>query len=130
MIITKKLYYGVSEDTPKELLYVKKIILRSYDDENKNKTFMEIMSNFKIYQFNYDKAEDSDYFMWQYVNDNGIRDWKHIDLCCYQSDMESVHKMWNLFKICETTNIDINAEIQFDDIRNLIKEIEKKVWRN
>ena len=37
MEITEKLCYGVKENTPKELLYVKRIILRSYDDENRNK---------------------------------------------------------------------------------------------
>lgn len=126
MKITKKLCYGVDENTPKELLYVKRIILRSYDDETRNKKFMENLKDFKIYQYNYKKSEDSDYFMWQYVDDNGKEDWKHIDLCCYQNNMESIHKMWHLYEICNSLNIDINAEIQFEDVRNLIKKIEKK----
>lgn len=126
MKITEKLCYGVNENTPRNFLYVKIIILRSYDDENRNKLFLETMQNFKIFQYNHNNSKDSDYFFWQYVNDEGQEDWKHIQLCCYQNNMESVYKMWKLYEICKNVGVNINAEIQFDDIRNLIREIEKE----
>ena len=125
MNITKKLAYGVPEDTKQELLYVKRIILRNYKEPNKIKTFLEVMSNFKIYQYNYNEAKTSDYFMWQYVNDKGEVDWKHVDLCSYQDNMESVYKMWALYKICEGLYTDIDVEVQFDNIENLINKIKE-----
>ena len=83
------------------------------------------MSNFKIFQFNYNKAKDSDYFFWQYINDKGEKDWTHVDLSCYDDSIEGIYKMWNLYEICKTTYTDIDVEVQFDDIRNLIKKIEE-----
>ena len=127
MKIIEKLCYGVDENTPKELLYVKRIILRNYKEPKNVKTFMEIMSNFKIYQYNYDKAIDSDYFFWQYVDDNDQKDWGQVDLCCYQDNIESIHKMWNLYEICKTTYTDIYAEIQFDSIENLVNKIKEEL---
>ena len=125
MKITKRLCYGVSENTPKEKLYVKKIILRSYKDPTKNINFMAILNNFKIYQYNYNDSKTSDYFFWQYVDDDGQKDWKHIDICSYQNNMESIFKMYKLLEICENTDIDIDAEVQYDDINNLLKDIDK-----
>lgn len=126
MKITKKLAYGVDENTLEELLYVKRIILRDYRSQGKNnKLFMEIMSNFKIFQYNYDKAQDSDYFSWQYVNDKGEKDWTHIDLSAYQDNLEGVYMMRKLLEICENTYTDIDVEVQYDDIRNLIKKVEE-----
>lgn len=129
MKITKKLAYGVNENTPSELLYVKRIILRDYKTQGKNnKTFMGMMSNFsnfKIFQYNYDKAQDSDYFKWQYVNNKGEEDWTHIDLSTYQDNLEGVYMMRKLLEICENTYIDIDVEVQYDDIRNLIKKVEE-----
>ena len=127
MNIKKTLCYGVDENTKEELLYVKRIILRDYKNKGENnKTFMQIMSNFKIFQYNHDKAMDSDYFSWQYVNDKGEKDWTHVDISCYDDDMYGVYKMWSLYEICKTTYTDIDVEIQFDDINNLIKKIEEK----
>lgn len=130
MKITKKLCYGVDENTPKELLYVKRIILRNYKEPEKVKTFMELISNFKIYQYNYDNSKDSDYFLWQYVNDKGKEDWKSVDLCCYQDNMESVYKMWTLYEICKTTYTGIEVEVQFDNIENLVNKIKEEVLEN
>lgn len=126
MEITKKLCYGVDENTPKELLYIERIILRSYDDENRNKEFMKLLDDFKVYQYNYDKAKDSDFFMWQYINDKGEKDWKHIELCCYQNDIQSIHKMLNLYDLCRTFDTSIKVEVQFDDIRNLVAKVESE----
>lgn len=126
MEITKRLCYGVDENTPKELLYIKRIILRSYDDENRNKEFMKLLDDFKVYQYNYDKAKDSDFFMWLYVDDNGKEHWNQVDLCCYQNDIQSIHKMLNLYDLCRTFDMDIKAEIQFDDIRNLVAKVESE----
>lgn len=126
MKITKKLAYGVDENTPEELLYVKRIILRDYKTQGENnKLFMQIMGNFKIFQYNYDKAQDSDYFKWQYVNNKDEEDWTHIDLSTYQDNLEGVYMMRKLLEICENTYIDIDVEVQYDDIRNLIKKVEK-----
>ncbi len=127
MKITEKLCYGTDENTPKELLYVKRIILRNYKEPQNVKTFLEIMSNFHIFQYNYDKAMDSDYFMWQYVNDKGEKDWTHVDLSCYDDSIEGVYKMWSLYEICKTTYTDIDAEIQFDSIENLVNKIEEEM---
>lgn len=127
MKITEKLCYGVDENIPKELLYVKRIILRNYKEPEKIKTFMEIMGNFKIYQYNYDDSKTSDYFMWQYVDDKDNKDWKHVDLCCYQNNMESIYKMWSLYEICKTTYTDIDVEVQFDNIENLVNKIKEEV---
>lgn len=126
MEITKKLCYGVNENTPKELLYIKKIILRSYDDENKNKEFMKLLDDFKVYQYNYDKAKDSDFFMWLYVDDKGKEHWNQVELCCYQNDIQSVYKMFNLYVSCRTFDTSIKVEVQFDDIRNLVNKIESE----
>lgn len=125
MNITEKLSYGVDENTPKELLYVKRIILRNYKEPKNVRLFIEIMSNFKIYQYNYKDSKTSDYFMWQYVNDKGEKDWTHVDLCCYQDNMESVYKMWSLYEICKNTYTDINVEVQFDNIENLVNKIKE-----
>ena len=125
MNISKKLSYGVKEDTPKELLYPKRIILRNYKDPTKVKTFMEIMKNFNIFQYNFKSAKDSDYFFWQYVDDKGEKQWNHIELSCYDDNTEMVYKMFSLLKICETTYTDIDVEVQYDDIRNVIKKIEE-----
>lgn len=124
MKITKKLSYGVNENTPKEFLYIRRIILRSYDNEENNKKFMETLKYFKIFQYNCEKAQDSDYFMWQYVDDKGNRDWKHIDLSSYMAGMDMVYNMYKLYAICKETDIDINAEVQFGDIRTLISKLE------
>lgn len=125
MNITKKLCYGTDENIPEELLYVKRIILRNYKAPQRVKTFLEILSNFKIFQYNYDKAIDSDYFLWQNV-EKDEKDWTHVDLCCYQNSIEGVYKMWSLYKICEDTYTDINCEVQFEDIRKLVNEIEEE----
>ena len=127
MKITKKLCYGTDENTPKELLYVKRIILRNYKNPENVKTFMDIMSNFNIFQFNYDKAKDSDYFMWQYVDDKGNKDWTHVDLSCYDDSIEGVYKMWKLYEICETTYTDIDVEVQFDSIENMINKVKEEM---
>lgn len=126
MEITKKLCYGVNENTPKELLYIKRIILRSYDDENRNKEFMKLLQDFKVYQYNYDKAKDSDYFMWLYVDDKGKEHWNQVELCCYQNDIQSIHKMLNLYDLCRTFDMDIKVEVQLDDIRSLVNKIESE----
>ncbi len=129
MEITKNLCYGVKENTPKELLYVKRIILRSYDDETRNKEFMKLLDDFKVYQYNYDEAKDSDYFMWIYVDDNGKEHWNQVDLCCYQVSMQSVYKMWDLYNLCKTFDMNIKAEVQLDDIRNMIFKVEHELLK-
>lgn len=126
MEITKKLCYGVNENTPKELLYIKRIILRSYDDENRNKEFMKLLDDFKVYQYNYDKAKDSDFFMWLYVDDKGKEHWNQVDLCCYQNDIQSIHKMLNLYDLCRTFDMNIKVEVRLDDIRNLVAKVESE----
>lgn len=123
MEIIEKLCYGVEKDTNKNLLYIKKIVLSNYKDTEKVETFMEIMKNFNIYQYNYDNSETSDYFLWQYVDNKGQKNWQSIDLCCYQDNIESVVKMWNLKSICETTNMDLKATIYYDNIENLVRKI-------
>ena len=127
MKITKKLAYGVSEDTSKELLYVKRIILRSYKEPDNNIQFMKSISNFKIYQYNYDKAQDSDYFSWLFVDDKGVEHWNHIELSCYDDGIEGIYKMYDLLKICESSDLDIDAEVTYGDIRNTIKKIEEAI---
>lgn len=129
MEITKNLCYGVKENTPKELLYVKRIILRSYDDENRNKEFMKLLDDFKVYQYNHNKAKDSDYFMWMYVDDNGKEYWNQVDLCCYQVSMQSVYKMWDLYNLCKTFDMNIKAEVQLDDVRNMVFKVEDELLR-
>ena len=125
MKITKKLAYGVSEDVKESLLYPKRIILRNYKEPKNIETFLEVMSNFKIYQYNYNKSQDSDYFMWQYVNDKWEKDYTHVDLCVYQNNMESIYKMYNLLNICESLYTDIDVEVQYDNIENLINKIKE-----
>lgn len=127
MEIIKKLCHGVNEETPKDFLYPQKITIANYKEPEKVKIFMEIMSNFKIYQYNYNNSLDSDYFFWQYVDDNGVKNWQSVDLCRYQNNVESVAYMWNLKNICETTYTNLQAIIYYDDIRNLIEKIEKEV---
>lgn len=128
MEIVEKLSYGVSENIKKELLYIKKIVISNYKNADMVEKFMSnmsIMSNFNIYQYNYNDSKTSDYFMWQYVDNKGIKNWQSVDLCCYQDNIESVYKMWKLKEICENTYIDLTATIYYDDIRNLVKNIEE-----
>lgn len=127
MKISEKLCYGTDENTPKELLYVKRIILRNYKEPKNVKTFMETISNFKIYQYNYNDSKTSDYFFWQYVDDKDQKNWQQVDLCCYQNNMESIYKMWSLYEICKTTCTNIDAEIQFDSIENLVNKIKEEL---
>lgn len=124
MKIIKKLSYGVNENTDERLLYVKRIILNG--DPDKIKFFLAIMSNYKIFQYNYDKAKDCDYFFWQYVDDKGNKDFTHIELSCYDNNIYGVYKMWSLYKICSTTYTDIEAIITFDNIENLINKIKEE----
>ena len=126
MEIIKKMVYGTNEETPTAFLYPRKITIENYKEPNKVKTFIEIMRAFKIFQYNHNDSKTSDYFLWQYVDENGVKNWQSIDLCCYQDNAESIHKMFDLLNICETTQTDLKATIYFDDIRNLIKDIEKE----
>ena len=131
MKITKKNDYAIDDNTPKEYLYIREIILRNYNNPEINEIFLQTLNNYNIYQYNYNNAKDSDYFMWQYVNDKNEKDYKHISLTAYQNDMKSIFKMWKLYEICKNTDMDIDVEIRFNDIRELIKKIDNDIeFRN
>lgn len=128
MKIEKTMSYGIDKNTDERFLYPERIILRDYENEGKNnKIFLDLMSEFKIYQHNYNDSKTSDYFMWQNVNENGEKDYTHLDFSCYQNNTESIFKMWDLLKICETLYIDIKVLVKFSDIRTLIEEINNDI---
>lgn len=125
--ITKKLCYGVNEDTDERLLYVKRITISNYKEPVYVKTFMELLDNFKIFQYNYNKAYDCDYFFWQYVNDNGEKNWQSADLSVYYDDMSGIFKMGKLVEILENTYSNLDVIIMYDDINNLVNKINKDI---
>lgn len=130
MEIKNNLCYGVDENTPREYLYIDHIILRNYKNPENNIKIMKKLSNFNIYQYNYNNSLTSDYFFWQYVNDNGEKDFTHIDLCSYQKDMDSIYKMKNLLEIIKNLKIDVSIEVKLNDIRKYITKIDEEIAFN
>ena len=123
----EKLCYGVNEDIDKKYLYIKKIVIENYKEPKKVETFMAIMQNFKFYQYNYDDSKTSDYFFWQFVNENGEKDWKHIDICVYQNDLHYIYKMETLYYILKDTYSDLDVIVYYDDIHNLLEKIDEDI---
>lgn len=136
----EELNYGVKDDTDKRLLYVDKVILENYQDNKQIKDVMALLgSKWSFYQYNDNgkKAEECDYFFWQYVpfdaktwtSDEEHACWGSIEICVYNKSMDYDYKMRRLIDYINNNISGVNLKmiIKYGDARKLIERIESDI---
>ena len=131
--IKRALAYGVDENINKDLLYIKTFKLSG--NEKDIKWFLENLSNLgkKLYQYNVrDRKVDYDYFFWCNVeNDKQNLNYITLDYNRNHSVVSIISEMiWMLWWLKGyTKKLDFTVTIVYDDINNLVKDIEERIKR-
>lgn len=131
--IKRTLAYGVDENINKDLLYIKTFKLSG--NEKDIKWFLENLSNLgkKLYQYNVkDRKVDYDYFFWCNVeNDKQNLSYITLDYNRNHSVVSIISEMiWMLWWLKGyTKKLDFTVTIVYDDINNLVKDIEERIKR-
>lgn len=131
--IKRTLAYGVDENINKDLLYIKTFKING--NEKDIKWFLENLSNLgkKLYQYNVkDRKVDYDYFFWCNVeNDEQNLSYITLDYNRNHSVVSIISEMiWMLWWLKGyTKKLDFTVTIVYDDINNLVKDIEERIKR-
>lgn len=129
-MITFKKSYGVDDNIDYRLLYVDKIVLSNYKNPNNIERFMYILGNkYKFYQYNCDKLRDSDYFFWQYVDNDNKKNYQSVEITYNRHlGVKNVYYMQKLLDFITDSIKEYELEIDViwyeNDIRKLIHKIE------
>lgn len=132
--IKRTLAYGVDENINKDLLYIKTFKLNG--NEKDIKWFLDNISKLgkKLYQYNVkDRKVDYDYFFWCNVeNDEQNLNYITLDYNRNHSVVNIISEMiWLLWWIKGyTKKLDFTLTVVYDDINNLVKDIEERIKRN
>ena len=128
----RSLAYGVDENINKDLLYIKTLKLSGNDKDIK--WFLDNLSKVgkKLYQFNTQDRKEYDYFSWCNV-ENDEPNYKYITLDYNRNHSvvniisEMIWLLWWLKGY--TKKLDFEVNIVYDDINNLVKDIEERIKR-
>lgn len=132
--IKRTLAYGVDENINKDLLYIKTFKLSG--DEKDIKWFLDNLSKLgkKLYQYNVrDRKVDYDYFFWCNVeNDEQNLSYITLDYNRNHSIVSIISEMiWMLWWLKGfTKKLDFTVTVVYDDINNLVKDIEERIKRD
>ena len=131
--IKRTLAYGTDENINKDLLYIKTFKING--NEKDIKWFLDNLSNLgkKLYQYNIkDRKVDYDYFFWCNVeNDKQNLSYITLDYNRNHSVVSIISEMiWMLWWLKGyTKKLDFTVTIVYDDINNLVKDIEERIKR-
>ncbi len=132
--IKRTLAYGVDENINKDLLYIKTFKLSG--NEKDIKWFLDNLSKVgkKLYQYNVkDRKVDYDYFFWCNVeNDEQNLSYITLDYNRNHSIVNIISEMiWLLWWLKGyTKKLDFTVTVVYDDINNLVKDIEERIKRD
>lgn len=132
--IKRTLAYGVDENINKDLLYIKTFKLNG--NEKDIKWFLDNLSKLgkKLYQYNTrDRKTNYDYFFWCNVeNDEQNLSYITLDYNRNHSVVNIISEMiWLLWWIKGyTKKLDFTLTVVYDDINNLVKDIEERIKRD